>query len=971
MSRLMDSSEDSNWAANSVWGFLILVAFAMSSAPVLGQPNMPPEFTNCPSELFVDHCSIAEYDLEAEDIEDDDFWFELAENTGAGEAYIEAPTGMLYYSPSPEDVGNAVNVTVNVCDAIAGCGAPCTIIIIVTNNIPVIDCGRLYEEAVAGIIFEKNDIEGYDPDPCDLPAYYIVSGPGTINPATGTYHYEPTVDDIGTIKHVAVAVSDGFDIDECSFEINVLPEAGRGDANGDGNINLGDAVFLINHIFHNGPAPVPAEAGDANCDGGVNVGDAVYLVNYVFRDGPAPGCYYGACCDPWGELGTCIEVTEDSCLYADGFYQGDSVFCEFVECGESECRADLDIDSDNNNGINPPDRSGEEDDIETPPPGKYICLNRDDDDLNQFPDLYDEPIKGNPPEDDPVPMILDLGPNLIFGDWRLNYTNQVEVYDMDVNPHAKIEPGTIYPCALTPNPKTVMVEGVRVSTAPGDVTISLEYDCIGIGTFDFYDEVTATVIELDLDLDGTAEYDELDPGKIVLINDDFDENNEDISGNTVPDNQPHYNGSAYVHRIVDNDPELENGRIHLNGSGVTGRWKLTFPDKIKVWQNTTTEITSGVLSPEVTLPIIVEFKMEGISLSNNHKDIILNASFIPSDAGGAECCRDSALLTVGRVKLEPITLLPSNDTVFPLHNPSGIENGGSAEYEIEFEPASVPDSCFRWNISDGNISFAGDSLRKIVEIAGNGTGYARLQVAILGLGWSIYTPDIEMEVLDRTTVKAFVYIVAKDDSTGQATTTARVNTLMAGVNQIYEQVAMVFQIQSISIIDSTAWLDISKFNDYEEMDSLCATHWNTGGVEIYFVDNIEDANALNYSPDSKEAGCIISDGGNFRTVAHELGHACGLEDIYIADNSGSGTPLPDAPPKKDWEPDDWNNGPGPQYYASSLDQKDLIQRLLMYGIFSSKKGDIPYGCVYGYDVSDIAGLVDVGLRDMTRTPVHW
>jgi hypothetical protein len=63
-----------------------------------------------------------------------------------------------------------------------------------------------------------------------------------------------------------------------------------GDANGDGNLNIGDAVFVINYVFRGGPAPAPVYAGDANCDGKVNVGDAVYMVNYIFRGGPAPCC---------------------------------------------------------------------------------------------------------------------------------------------------------------------------------------------------------------------------------------------------------------------------------------------------------------------------------------------------------------------------------------------------------------------------------------------------------------------------------------------------------------------------------------------------------------------------------------------------------------------------------------------------------------------------------------------------------
>jgi hypothetical protein len=63
-----------------------------------------------------------------------------------------------------------------------------------------------------------------------------------------------------------------------------------GDANGDGKLHIGDAVFIIAYIFRGGPAPNPIEAGDVNCDGGANIGDAVYMVNYVFRGGPEPCC---------------------------------------------------------------------------------------------------------------------------------------------------------------------------------------------------------------------------------------------------------------------------------------------------------------------------------------------------------------------------------------------------------------------------------------------------------------------------------------------------------------------------------------------------------------------------------------------------------------------------------------------------------------------------------------------------------
>jgi len=61
----------------------------------------------------------------------------------------------------------------------------------------------------------------------------------------------------------------------------------RGDANNDGVINVGDAVYIINYIFKGGSAPTEY-AGDANGDGVINVGDAVYIINYIFKSGPPP-----------------------------------------------------------------------------------------------------------------------------------------------------------------------------------------------------------------------------------------------------------------------------------------------------------------------------------------------------------------------------------------------------------------------------------------------------------------------------------------------------------------------------------------------------------------------------------------------------------------------------------------------------------------------------------------------------------
>jgi uncharacterized protein (TIGR02145 family) len=82
-----------------------------------------------------------------------------------------------------------------------------------------------------------------------------------------------------------------------------------GDANCDGQANVGDAVRLINFVFKGGPAPVPLEAGDANCDAMVNVADAVYLINFVFKGGPAPKCPTSAPNVTTADVGEIMQTT--------------------------------------------------------------------------------------------------------------------------------------------------------------------------------------------------------------------------------------------------------------------------------------------------------------------------------------------------------------------------------------------------------------------------------------------------------------------------------------------------------------------------------------------------------------------------------------------------------------------------------------------------------------------------------------
>ena len=72
-------------------------------------------------------------------------------------------------------------------------------------------------------------------------------------------------------------------------EITIV-ENPHGDVNFDWEVNISDAIYLINFVFLGGSGPISSHLlGDTNCDLDVNFVDIIYLINYLFRGGPAPG----------------------------------------------------------------------------------------------------------------------------------------------------------------------------------------------------------------------------------------------------------------------------------------------------------------------------------------------------------------------------------------------------------------------------------------------------------------------------------------------------------------------------------------------------------------------------------------------------------------------------------------------------------------------------------------------------------
>ena len=332
-----------------------------------------------------------------------------------------------------------------------------------------------------------------------------------------------------------------------------------------------------------------------------------------------------------------------------------------------------------------------------------------------------------------------------------------------------------------------------------------------------------------------------------------------------------------------------------------------------------------------------------------------------------------------------------------LYNPCAVPVGKTATFKVDVLPEDYPDSEIVWttNMCEGAVNFVGSNVNtgRVVTVEGVSTGDVFLMVQF-GDAESP-RPAFFAKVVQPMTVRLRAWVIC--DGMAWPRTQSEVQDLVAEADDIYEQAGV-----NVELIEPIVFTNImAAYNvTYNEprlgrltKEQLVGLNVDTGALECYFINGFVDAPEILGM--NCASGMVMTAGADGRTLAHEIGHALGMEDIYasnvgVTNETVSLKSIPASErPKYVFMESDWNLGcdghgdGGCRFYGKHVFHRDILDRMLMNGERHTSSGgrDITMGDIHGVrytgdgilDSDWKIGLAPVGFFtnvDRGTSPVH-
>jgi hypothetical protein len=211
-----------------------------------------PEFVTPPVSLTSSHCQSFNYTFTAQNSGESPMFYRIVSGPGV----IDSATGTWTYEPSLADVGAGLKLVVEACDTCAGCGAPATVELIVTNQAPQITCPVILKLLIQGDTARTYVSATDDCDPVHYSLGAIVpyfDGQVLLNSTTGEMLLVTPGPSTSGAFYVEVFAGDGKDSTSCEIPFKIIPD-------GDYRLRIGSQYNSVQG--RNATLPVSLSSGD-------------------------------------------------------------------------------------------------------------------------------------------------------------------------------------------------------------------------------------------------------------------------------------------------------------------------------------------------------------------------------------------------------------------------------------------------------------------------------------------------------------------------------------------------------------------------------------------------------------------------------------------------------------------------------------------------------------------------------------